>query len=1229
VVSIRNSVSGIIKPAAKEPRKGDSMSVPTDDRLIEEAVALAKNWQDRANALLTKPEKQRYQKLARLVASPDDKAILTALIDQGFRPRRMRRAADQIRHVLVARGVPRFFSIPEKVLIRLFIHLGGFIPGYAVPRITAKMRADSRHIIIAGESQPLSAYLESRRAEGVRVNVNHLGEEVLGDEEALAHMKTYLSDLADPRIESIAVKISSICAQLHPLGFEETVDQIKERLARLYRHAIAHVYTRLDGSQVAKSVTLDMESYRDLALTAAAFTHTLDQEEFRGFFAGMALQAYLPDSFAMLQEITAWARRRVDSGGSAIKIRIVKGANMEMEQVESALFGWPLAPYDNKLDVDANWKRMVAFALEPENIRAVRLGVASHNLFDLAFAYLLARRNRVAEYFSFEMIEGMANHLRRAVQETGQDFLVYAPVAEEKHFINAISYLIRRLDENTGPKNFLRHLSRLKTATPSWEMLAKHFKASVRRIPAAGTLPHRIQNRLAETFPRNRGGMDSGDFRNEPNTDWSLVTNRSWAEDIRRRWMKTPDDPPVEVPLVVAGREIPAGRRTLKAVDPNQLPRQVVVARCALTGVADVKRAVVAAREDPDGWRRMPFQRRNRILLAAANEIRKARADLIGAAAATTGKIFTEADPEVSEAVDFAEFYPRAARSYFQTSHLRCRGKGVGVVISPWNFPIAIPCGGISAALAAGNTVIFKPSSDAILVGWLLCQCFWRAGVSRNALQFLPCAGGRAGARLAGHPDVDFVILTGGTETGLSILKERPDLFLAAETGGKNATAVTAMSDREQAIGNVVYSAFGNSGQKCSATSLLILEREVYDDPKFRRQLVDAAATFKAGSAWDFQSKMGPLVRSPRSPLQEALTTLEAGESWALEPQMHDGNPHLWSAGIKWGVQAGSRTHLTEFFGPVLGVLRVDGLQQAIEMVNQTGYGLTSGIESLDQREQERWKEGVQAGNLYINRGTTGAIVLRQPFGGMGKSALGAGIKAGGPHYVAQFLEFEETAAPETGPINSVHPLLRLAQRWQLGLDWKRFGDDAADLRKTVAAIKSYLYHVEREFGREVDYVRLRGQDNVLRHLPVGTIVVRLHAEDSVFETLARIAAVKASGNRLRISVPRGLASPATRFLYGPEGLRLTGADPVFQETDKELIAAIPKVDRIRYAAPERVPAEVFAAAAQTGFYIARAPVLMEGRIELLQYYRQQSVCTNYHRYGNLGFRAGEFSESA
>jgi RHH-type proline utilization regulon transcriptional repressor/proline dehydrogenase/delta 1-pyrroline-5-carboxylate dehydrogenase len=592
-----------------------------------------------------------------------------------------------------------------------------------------------------------------------------------------------------------------------------------------------------------------------------------------------------------------------------------------------------------------------------------------------------------------------------------------------------------------------------------------------------------------------------------------------------------------------------------------------------------------------------------------------------------TGKVFTESDIEVSEAVDFAEYYPYSAKAFVNIEHIRCRGKGVGVVISPWNFPIAIPCGGIAASLAAGNTVIFKPSSDAVLVAWELCQCFWRAGISKRMLQFLPCAGNTTGNQLIGHRDVDFIILTGGTENGMRILNQRPDVFLAAETGGKNATIVTSMSDRDQAISNVIYSAFGNCGQKCSATSLLMLEEEVYDDSHFRKHLIDAARSIRTGSAWDFENKMGPLIRPPRGDLAKALTQLEAAETWALKPENIESNPYLWSPGIKWDVQPGSSTHLTEFFGALLGVMRARNLNHAIEMANQTGYGLTSGLESLDPHKQAQWKDRLKAGNLYINRDTTGAVTLRQPFGGMGKSTIGAGIKAGGPNYVAQFMDFEETGPPSVGPLQNTQPLLLLAQQWQRKINWGELNEIASDLKKTIWAIKSYLYHVEQVYSREIDYFHLRGQDNILRYLPVGTVVVRLHENDNLFESLARIAAVKVAACNLIISIPKGLQNHVIQFLHEKEGRRLIGDRPVVYEQDKDLINRIPHIDRIRYAAPDRVPRKVYEAAAESGFYIARSPVMMEGRIELLQYYRQQSVCHNYHRYGYLGDRAMEWED--
>ena len=1193
---------------------------------VKDVLALARAWQDRANQLLTSEEKGIQEQMNRLMTHPIDKAVLTKMIDQSFRPQDSSRVADQVNAILTSYGIPDFFPKVDRLLIQMFLGLGRHFPALTVPKMISRMRDSSSRAIIPGEKDVLHAHLLKRKKQGVRMNINHLGEALLGEKEARRRLDTYIEDMRNPEIEYISVKISTIYSQIMPIAFDHTVSVLKERLSELYGVAAENTYVRADGAKVPKFVNLDMEEYRDLDITKTAFMETLDQERFKNYSAGIVLQSYLPDSFNIQKELAEWAKKRVAGGGSPIKIRIVKGANMEMEQVESSLFNWPLATYNNKLAVDANYKRMVEYGLRPENVEAVQLGIASHNLFELAFASKLAEERNLTDYFYFEMLEGMADHVRRALGEISGDVLLYAPVAKKDEFINAIAYLIRRLDENTAGENFLRYSCNLKTGSKEWDFLQEQFVASVEYMDKASKKPNRIQNRSEETFPEQMGTYCENEFHNEPDTDWSLAGNRQWAKQIREQWKKGPGDEPVEIPLVVAGQEFFDGRQIREYVDLSGVIEKsgetVRVAKYAVGNADDARRAVETAKADPDGWRQKSARQRHEILSRAAMELRRARARLIGAAAANTGKVFTEADVEVSEAVDFTEYYPFSVKKYDDMENIRCRGKGVALVLTPWNFPIAIPCGGMVSSLAAGNTVIFKPASAAVMVAWELCQCLWNAGVSKNTLQFLPCSGAETGSQLTMHPDIDYIVLTGGTDTGMRILKDRPDVFLAAETGGKNATIVTAMADKDQAIKNVIYSAFGNGGQKCSATSLLILEKEVYEDEHFKQQLVDAAQSFKTGSAWRFRNKMGPLVNKPDQELQRALTTLEPGETWALKPENLNGNPHMWTPGIKYDVKPGSYTHMTEFFGPLLAVMKASDLDHAIQLVNQTGYGLTSGLESLDKREQEKWKQQIKAGNLYVNRGTTGAIVLRQPFGGMGKSALGAGIKVGGPNYVSQFMEFEETADPPIGAIRGESRLLRLAREWRVELLWGKHAEWKTELEKTTKAIKSYIYNFEQEFSLEKDYFHLRGQDNLLRYLPVGKVLVRIHEDDSLFDVLGRIAAVKVSGCDLEISVPTDLNNGVTAFLLGKEGRRLAGEAKVLRQSDSELIRHIPKVQRIRYASPGRVPAAVLEKAAKTGFFIARTKVFMEGRIELLQYFQEQSICDNYHRYGNLGERS-------
>jgi len=1188
---------------------------------IQKAVELARRLQTRGAELQTPQERRQQRELERMLSMPEDKVTMVQMTDQAFRSHNSKRAANQLVHILDVQGVPRFFGAYDRVMLRGFQSFGSFLPGAAMPMVKEKMREETANVVLPAEPEHLTPHLEIRRQGGLRMNVNYLGEALLGEGDAQRRLDRYLAALQIPEIEVISVKISTIYSQLAPIARERSIEILAERLELLFRAAAKARFRRADGTNVPKFVYLDMEEYRDLDITVDAFMHTLDRPGLEDANAGIALQAYVPDSDGAQRKLLEWARKRITDGKAPVTMRIVKGANMEMERVEASVMGWPQAPYTNKVDTDANYKRMLTRALEPENARAIHVGVASHNLFDVAYALVLGTENGVLEHMQFEMLEGMANHQRRALEQLAPSMLLYAPATYKDQFVNAIGYLIRRLDENTGPENFLRHAFKLEVGSDEWNELEAGFLASCDRVETVSDEPRRCQDRNVPTEDAPRLMTSVADFENDPDTDFSLGQNVAWAHGILNEWRQKCGSDAPQVPVVVGGEALTGDRTVRESHDPSR--PDVVVSRYHQGNEADLARALKCATDDPAGWRKRSDNDRALIMSRVAHNLAERRGHLMGAALAEGGKCLTESDPEVSEAIDFVNYYTATAHELRELPTLDATPKGVVAVVTPWNFPIAIPCGGIAAGLAAGNTVILKPAPETVLIAYELCKCFWDAGVPREALQFLPCPEMEVAAKLVAAPEVDAVVFTGGTGTAMKILESRPEMHFLAETGGKNATIVTSMSDRELAIKHVVQSAFGHSGQKCSATSLLILEAEVYDDPEFRETLCDAVKSLKVGSAWNLDTKVGPVITPPSGDLERALHELETGESWAVHPQRLEKNPNLWSPGVKWGVKRGSYTHMTEFFGPVLAVIRAENLEDAIDIVNETGFGLTSGIESLDSREKEVWKQSVRAGNLYVNRGTTGAIVQRQPFGGMGKSAFGPGIKAGGPNYVAQLMDFSDkttklahdAAMPlANADLQTFRDAIQAgkADRWLNG-----------DRDKLLRAIASYDHAHSDEFGVEHDDVKLVGQDNFRRYLTLDAVRVRLHADDSAFDTLARVCAARAAGTHVVVSSPE--ASPILEVL--DELTASWGAAIEFvEESVAELAEAIKngQLDRLRYADKSRVAKVIREAVSGTGVYVADAPVLAEGRIELLWYLREQSVSDDYHRYGNLAGRSNE-----
>src|SRR5258706_346491 len=709
----------------------------------------------------------------------------------------------------------------ERIGLTLGAVMGHYLPSLVVPPIVARLRHETESLILPGEDADLRRYLAERRADGIRLNLNQLGEAILGEEEAARRLEAYLALLARDDVEYISVKVSSVSSQLELSAFRPAVEVVKDRLRALYRQALAHHYQHPDGRVTPKFVNLDMEEYRDLDLTVTAFQEVLDENEFIVLPAGIVLQAYLPESHRVQRGLVTWAVARRARGGAPIKLRVVKGANLAMERIEADLHGWPQAPFARKVEVDANFKRMIEYGCRPEHARAVHLGIASHNLFDVAHGLVLREERGVEEWVEFEMLEGMAN--------------------------------------------------------------------------------------------------------------------REWIDRIRAEWRARPVEP---VPLQVGGTLVVGAAR----VDGrDRSPPGRVAYRHALADRAQVGHALDAARAAQPAWGGRPAAERRRLLDAAGAVLARRRGDLVGAMIVDGAKTVPRADPEVSEAIDFARYYARALGAGDEVDGARMEPLGVVVVAPPWNCRLSIPAGGVLAALAAGNAVLLKPAPEAVLVGWHLAQALWAAGVPRDALQFVPCPDDEVGRGLITDPRVDAVILTGSVETARRFLDWRPDLHLFAETSGKNAIIVTALSDRDQAIRDLVRSAFGHDGQKCSAASLAICLAEVYDDPAFRRQLRDATESLTVGRAWDEASRITPLTQPPGEALRRALTTLDPGEEWLLEPRALSEAPPLWSPGIKLGVRPGSFFHLTECFGPVLGLMRAADLDEAIPPLNTVPLGLTSG----------------------------------------------------------------------------------------------------------------------------------------------------------------------------------------------------------------------------------------------------------------------------------------------
>ena len=1111
--------------------------IQTDSAIDNLAVAAVEN----ARALIAEslPNLKRYDKASRkrftrLFKDPKAISVTVSLTDEVMR---ITSAKDSVRILRKAAkdSTVAGFGLFNTFGLKLIASISRVFPKPVLFAVHTQVKLLSKGIILPAESKKLSRQIKKRAKKGIRLNINVLGEAVLGEDEANERFERVMQMMQRPEVDYVSVKLSSVASQIISLDRNGTLERVSEKLRHIYRTSIA----------TNTFVNLDMEEFRDLRLTVDAFKLVLNEGEFKNLYAGLVLQAYLPESHEVFAELVDWSLERHKQSGGVVKIRLVKGANLAMEKAEAELHGWVAAPYQSKADVDASYSRLLDTALRSEHAKAVRIGVASHNLFHIAFALEIAKKRNVMEQLDLEMLEGMANPEALAIAKRSMRILLYAPVTRADDFASAVAYLVRRLDENTAVENYLRSSFEIGTNPAKFNEQSDRFLASASQRHEISTKSIRHKN---HKFEINDG------FENAPNAD---ITKLDFLNKLDKEIAAVLKLPIEEIPIVIDGKEI-FDRTQIEGNDPGDNAK--VWYKYSVAKLSDIDTAVKVAKKSVVGWNEIGGNDRAVILKKFGQIAHDEQEESIAIMSRDAGKTVSEADPEVSEAIDFANYYALSAISL--DLERQSSPVGVVVVVPPWNFPYAIPTGGICAALAAGNTVIFKSAPETVATSWHLVNQLWKAGVPKSVLQFVSTEDNEVGQALVSHEDVNAVILTGGYSTALLFASWRNELNLLAETSGKNSMVLTACCDIDVAVKDLVQSAFGHAGQKCSAASLAIVDKNIYENPNFKKQLIDAVKSLKVGPGYNYSTMVGPIIKSAESNLQRALTQLDEGEQWLLKPEQLDEAGLLWSPGVKTGVKPGSWSHLNEWFGPVLAIMVSPDLETSVNWQNATDYGLTAGIQSLDPKECEYWIENVEAGNLYVNRGVTGAIVNRQPFGGWRRSSVGATAKAGGANYVATLRNWNQ--------MKHFLPMKEAANKWLKSTGEMAIDHSGLSVEQNIQRYrrfkKGFLVRIESGTSKdELDF---------LNWLKVDLGVITRLSSDSLIPGLANL-----------------VVESADEFAHHAK-----------------------EFDRVRWLSAEVPPVNELM---KNGISCDRRPITSRGDIEISRWFLEQSVSITQHRYGN------------
>jgi RHH-type transcriptional regulator, proline utilization regulon repressor / proline dehydrogenase / delta 1-pyrroline-5-carboxylate dehydrogenase len=891
-------------------------------------------------------------------------------------------------------------------LIRTGVRAARIVPFISGQLLRWNVSGMARQFIAGRNPEDVMKTLRKKRKQGIGFTVDLLGEAVVSENEAneyamrclelLEHLGRECRGWSDPLgknadlfpVVNLSVKISALYSQMNPADPADAIAHLAPKLRPILRRA----------RDLGAFVNFDMESYAHKNSTLELFKTLFMESEFRDWpQVGIVIQAYLRDAEDDLRDLLKWGRER----GTRFAVRLVKGAYWDFEKIKSRQNGWACPVFLQKPESDLNFEVITRILLENESIVTAAFG--SHNVRSIAHAQALAEELGIDKSrFEFQLLYGMAGPVKRALVEMGYRVREYSPVGE---LLPGMAYLVRRLLENTSNEGFLRakfseNVSEAQLLRDPSELVSAQGPNGARHVEVSG----------------NGASLDTPPGDTYENASLVNFVYQQNQDRMREALAHVKTQLGQKYPLVIDGDRVWT-ESTIASINPSQ-PDEVV-GHVAEAGIAEAERAVIAAREAFEKWSRTPFETRCRMLERAADIMHRRRYEISALEVYEVGKAWAEADGDIREAMDFCLFYaqqmrligrPRLTQHVLgEESYQHYWPRGVAMIIAPWNFPLAILTGMTTAALVTGNTVIMKPAEQSAVVGARLMEIFEEAGVPHGVLNYLPGKGSVMGAHLVDHKDVDLIAFTGSREVGLRIWKsagetregQRELKRVICEMGGKNAVIIDSDADLDEAIVDTIYSAFGYQGQKCSACSRLIILEEIY--PRAMERLMSAAASLRVGNPEEPGITVGPVIDGKAH--KTILGYIESGKQEARLAFQRGDVPtqgFFIPPTIFTNVDPKAKIACEEIFGPVLSVIKARDLDDAFEIANGTEFALTAGFFSRSPANIERAKAELVAGNVYVNRSCTGAVVGRHPFGGFKMS--GGGTKAGGADYLLQFV---------------------------------------------------------------------------------------------------------------------------------------------------------------------------------------------------------------------------------